>query len=144
MDDDRHASLRHVVIDTNVFISFVTERDAEQQDRADALMLRAKNGELIVVLPQFVIFEFIHAVREFYDLSADETKPLIAETIALPGLSVADDCSWPGVFEHWSDLRPDVVDAAILATAIANRYSLATFDRKLANRARTFGVAPYW
>ena len=45
---------------------------------------------------------------------------------------------------HWSDLRRDVVDAALLAISIANGYSLATFDEDLSNRARTFGVAPYW
>ena len=69
---------------------------------------------------------------------------MLREAIALPGLTVADDCPWPEFFEHWSDLRHDVVDAAILAVAIANGYSLATFDRDLVKRAKTFGVSPYW
>jgi len=43
-------------------------------------------------------------------------------------------------------LRQVVVDTNVLmlALAIQNRYTLATFDRKFANRAKTFGVAPYW
>jgi len=142
--DAPQRSFRNVVIDTNVFISLVTERDPVQRAKSEALLESAERGEIVIVLPQFIIFEFIHAVREFYDLSAEETKPLIADTMALPGVIVTDDCPWPQFFEHWSDLRPDVGDAAVLAVAIEHGYTLSTFDRKFANRAKTFGVAPYW
>jgi rRNA-processing protein FCF1 len=58
---------------------------------------------------------------------------------------VDNDCPWPEFFEHWSDRRPDIGDAAILALAVTKRYdSLATFDRDLSKRAKTFGVTSYW
>ena len=134
----------HVVIDANVLISSVLERDKEQRELAQKLVLRAEHGELVIALPQFVIFESIFVFRSSYKLPPHEITALLREAIALPGVTLVDDCPWPDFFEHWSDLRPDVVDAAILALAIANDYSLATFDRKLANRAKTFGVASYW
>ncbi|HEV7242922.1 MAG TPA: hypothetical protein VGQ36_27095 [Thermoanaerobaculia bacterium] len=45
----------------------------------------------------------------------------------------------------WPDTLPGLADAAIVAVTTANRYdAVATFDRKLANRLETFGLAAYW
>jgi predicted nucleic acid-binding protein len=136
--------LPHVAIDTNVRLSLLIERDAVQQAKAQALLRRAEDGEVIVVLAQFILFETIYVFRTSYDYSASAVTAALRDAMALPGVILVDDCNWPLFFEHWSDFRPDVGDAAILAVAIANRYSLATFDHKLANRAKTFGVTPYW
>jgi predicted nucleic acid-binding protein len=133
-----------VVIDANALISALLLRDKSQQDRVRQLLLRARSGELTVVLAQFVIFETIYVLRSVYELPPHEVTALLREALALPGVTLVDDCPWPQFFEHWSDLRPDVVDAALLTLAIAHRYTLATFDHKLSNRARTFGVATYW
>lgn len=133
-----------VVLDTNVLIDSVFRRDEEHQKAAIALFLRAREGEIAIVLPQFVVFEAIFVLQSVYDLVPHAITPLIRDAIALPGVTVIDDCPWSQFFEHWSDLKPAVIDAAILAVAIANRYTLATFDHKLSNRARTFGITLYW
>ena len=133
-----------VAIDTNVLISTVLDRDVEQQQKTEQLLLRAENGELVIALPQFVIFEAIYVFRSFYKFPPYEITTMLREAISLPGVTIVDGCPWPLFFEHWSNLRPDVIDAAVLALAIANRYDLATFDRDLAKRAKTFGVTSYW
>lgn len=140
----RSVNLPPVTIDTNVLISTVLERDVEQQQKTEQLLLGAENGELLMALPQFVIFEAIYVLRSVYKLAPHEITTMIREAISLPGMTIVDGCPWPLFFEHWSNLRPAVIDAAILALAIANRYTLATFDHKLSNRAKSFGVAPYW
>jgi predicted nucleic acid-binding protein len=136
--------LLHVVVDTNVLISSLLLRDREERERTQALVLRAETGDLVIALPQFVIFESIFVFSSVYKLQPHEITILLREAMALPGVTTVDDRPWPQFFEHWSDVRPDVVDAALLAISIINGYSLATFDRNLSNRAKTFGVAPYW
>ena len=137
--------LPQVVVDANVLISSLTDRNDKQRADGRELLQRAARGQVAVILPQFILFETIYVLRSGYGHSASEIAAALREAIALPGVTVVDDCPWPEFFEHWSDLRPDIGDAAILALVVANRqYSLATFDRKLANRAKTFGVAPYW
>jgi predicted nucleic acid-binding protein len=133
-----------VVLDANALVSALLLRNKSQQDDVRQLLLRARNGDLSVVLPQFVIFETIFVLRSVYELPPHEITTLLREAIALPGVTLVNDSPWPEFFEHWSDLRPDVVDAAILAVAIANGYILATFDRKLVSRAKSLGVSPYW
>jgi len=60
-------------------------------------------------------------------------------------MQVVDDCPWKRVLEVWPDLLAGLTDAAIVALATVNRYdAVATFDRKLANKLRTFGLAAYF
>ena len=133
-----------VVIDTNVLVSLSLFRHETQRTKGLELLGRAADSELTVVIPQFIIFEAIHVFRSRYGLLPGEIATLLRELMVFPGITLTADCDWPLFFEHWSDLKPEPIDAVVLAVAIAQRYSLATFDRKLANRARTFGVAPYW
>jgi predicted nucleic acid-binding protein len=136
--------LLRVVVDANVLLSLLIERNEVQQAKAQALLRRAENGEVVVVLAQFILFETIYAFRTSYDYSASAVTAAIRDAMALPGVIIVDDCPWQQFFEYWSDRWPDVGDAAILALSIEHRYSLATFDHKLSNRARTLGVSPYW
>jgi predicted nucleic acid-binding protein len=49
------------------------------------------------------------------------------------------------VLEVWPDPLPALADASIVAVAAENRYeAVATFDRKLANRLESFGLAAYF
>lgn len=137
--------MRHIVIDANVFISVVTERDHRQREAAKALLVAAEEGELVVVIPQFVIFEIVHVLRNFYDVPASDVASLIGDTIALPGVVVTDGCPWKQVLAYWPDPLSSIVDAAIVASAITNRCdAVATFDRKLARQMRSLGIEPYW
>ena len=136
--------MRQVVIDTNVLVSLSLFRNETQRTKGLELLDRAADSELTVIVPQFIFFEAIHIFRSRYDLFPAEIATLLRELMAFPGITPTADCDWPLFFEHWTDLKPAPIDAAILAVSIANRYTLATFDRKLSNRAKTFGVAPYW
>ena len=137
--------LPQVIVDANVLLSLLTDRNEKQRADGRELLKRAASGEVAIILPQLILFETIYVLRSAYGHSASEITAALREAIALPGVSVVDDCPWPEFFEHWSDLRPDIGDAAILALAVTNHYnSVATFDRDLSRRAKTFGVTPYW
>ncbi len=75
----------------------------------------------MVILPQFVIFEIDHVLRNFYDVPPSDLESLIRDTIALPGVLVVDHCPWKLVLEHWPDTFNSIADAAIVAVTIANR-----------------------
>jgi hypothetical protein len=58
---------------------------------------------------------------------------------------LTDESPWRRVFELWPRPFSSLAGASIVAVALANRYeSVATFDRKLANRLETFGLESYW
>jgi|GEM_PF-494004 len=147
----KHASskggtrLPHVVVDTNVFISLLTDRNEEQRALAKELLLRAEAGELVAVLPQFVIFEIAHVLRNLYAVLPSTAASLIGDTMALPGIVLIREYPWEQLLDQWSDRFPSIADAGIVAIALANRYeAVATFDQKLIRQMATLGLGSYW
>jgi predicted nucleic acid-binding protein len=137
--------VRRVVVDANVFLSTLVHRNDEQRAAAKALLLKAEDGELEVILPQFVDFEIVYVLQSTYRIPASELAPMLRDLIALPGVLIIDDCPWKRVLDYWPSPLPSLADAAIAAVAASNRYdAIATFDQKLSKRAKDLGVAAYW
>ncbi len=136
---------RRVVVDANVFISFLVERNDKQRKAAKALIDHASDGELVAVVPQFAVFEVSYVLQSFYGIAAAEVAELLREMIALPGLHLIDECPWKTLFQYWPERISGMADAATIAIALTNRYdAVATFDQKMVKRMRALGVESYW
>lgn len=137
--------MQRVVIDANVLLSTLVHRNDQQRDAAKALLLKAEDGELEVILPQFVVFEIVYVLQSTYRVPASDLAPMLRDLIALPGVLVIDECPWKRVLECWPAPLPSLADAAIVAVAATKRSdAIATFDQKLGKRAKDLGVATYW
>lgn len=137
--------MRRVVVDANVFVSLMTGRHEKQRDAAAALVQAAEDGEIVAIVPQFVVFEVTFVLQSLYAVTGVRLASMIRDLISFPGVEVTDDCPWPRIFELWPDPLPQLADASIAAVARTHRYeAIATFDQKLARRAKELGVASYW
>ena len=137
--------MQRVVVDANVFLSVIVHRNEKQREAAKTLLLKAEEGEVAVILPQFVVFEVVYVLQSTYRIPNAELAPMIRDLIALPGVLAIDECPWKRVMEYWPAPLPSLADAAIVAVAAASRYdAIATFDQKLVKRAKDLGVASYW
>jgi predicted nucleic acid-binding protein len=136
---------RHVVVDANVFLSFLVERNKKQRAAAKALLLSADDGEIVAIVTQFVIFEITYVLQNSYGIAIGQVATLVREMMALPGVVVTDDCPWKKIFEYWPDRLPSMADAAVVAVAVTNRYdAVATFDQKIVKGMKGMGVESYW
>ncbi|HYR29081.1 MAG TPA: PIN domain-containing protein [Thermoanaerobaculia bacterium] len=134
-----------VVVDTNVFLSTFVQRNEEQRAVAKALLLKAEDGEVEVILPQFVVFEIAYVLQSTYRTPPSKLGQVLRDLIALPGVLVIDECPWERVLEFWPAPLSSLADAAIVALATGKRYdAVATFDQKLAHHAKNLGVATYF
>jgi len=137
--------VRSVVVDANVLVSFFVDRHPKQRDAADALLNEAEEGEIVAVIPQFVLFEVAYVLQSQYAYTGDRLAALIRDVIAFPGAQLIDDCPWKRVLKIWPDPLAGLADASIVAVATTNRYdAVATFDRKLANKLEGFGLESYF
>jgi predicted nucleic acid-binding protein len=137
--------VQRVVVDANVFLSFIVHRNDKQRDAAKALLAKAEDGELVAILPQFVVFEIVYVLQSAYSIRDEELAKLTRDLLALPGVQLTDESPWRRVFDVWPRPLPSLADASIVAVAMANRYeAVATFDRKLANRLESFGLTAYF
>jgi predicted nucleic acid-binding protein len=134
-----------VVIDANVLVSFFVDRNRKQRDAADELLQRAATGHVGAIIPQFVVFETAYVLQSQYGVDGKRLAAVIRDVVTAPGIETIDDWPWRRVLELWPDPFPGLADASIVAVATARRCdALATFDRKLARRARDLGIATYW
>jgi len=123
----------------------MTARHERQREVAAALLQEAEDGELVVILPQFVVFEVTYVLQSLYNVTGDRLASMIRDLVSFPGVHVIDDCPWHRIFELWPNPLPSLADASIAAVATTNRYdAIATFDQKLERRAKGLGVAGYW
>lgn len=137
--------MRHVLVDANVFVSFLIERNQKQRASAKALIDSAGDGEIVATLTQFAIFEVTYVLQSFYGMPGPDVAELVRDMIALPGVAVINDCPWRQIFEYWPERLPGLADAATVALAVAGRYdAIATFDQKMVRRMRGLGVESYW
>jgi predicted nucleic acid-binding protein len=137
--------VRSVVVDANVFVSFFVERNKTQQEAALRLLSAAEEGEIAGVIPQSVVFEIVYVLQSQYKLAPRQLATVVGAVTTFPGMQIVDDCPWKRILEIWPDPLSGFTDAAVVALAATNRYdAVATFDRKLANKLRTFGLASYF
>lgn len=137
--------MRQVLIDANVFVSFLVERNEEQRAAAKALIDAAGDGEIEAFVTQFAVFEVTYVLQSYYGMPTPRVAALTRDLIALPGVTPVDDCPWKKVFDLWPEQLTGLADAASVAVAIANRYdAIATFDQKMIKRMQSAGVESYW
>jgi predicted nucleic acid-binding protein len=137
--------VRQVLIDANVFVSFLVERNEEQRAAAKALIDAAGDGALKAFVTQFAVFEVTYVLQSYYAMPTPRVAALMRDLIALPGVTAIDDCPWRKVFDLWPGQLGGLADASSVAVAIANRYdAIATFDQKMRKQMRSIGVESYW
>ena len=132
------------MVDANVLVSFFVERNEKQRVAGKALLLSAEEGEIVAVVPQFALFEIAYVLDSFYKVPLPKIADAIRATLTYPGVIVTDDCSWLRVLDRWPEPLASITDAAIVAVALENKYSVATFDQKLIRRMKALGVESYF
>lgn len=130
-----------VLVDTNVILSAVTDRNAFQRARAERLFRQAASGAEQIVIAQFVLFETHYVMRNLYKQSDADVAALLADLVALPGAVVQHVLPLGRLFELWPSSVREVADAALAATALDMGCSIATFDSRFVRRLRSLGIA---
>ncbi len=135
--------MKSVVVDTNVVLSFVTDRDPRQQRAAARLFEHAVSGERRIVLPQVVLIEIVYVLQNLYGTPVAEIADLLDDLLAMPHVTAENEVPWHAVLEIWPDRVRDFADAVLMTVARAGDHKVASFDRKLTRALRRVGVAFY-
>lgn len=136
--------MKSVILDTNVVLSFVTDRDARQQELAARLFERAAAGEIRLLLPQIVLVELVYVLRNVYQAEDDLIAGILEDLLALPHLAETNEVEWPAVLKVWPKRIADFADAVLTCVARSERSAVASFDKAFGRRLKELGVAAYW
>lgn len=117
-----------VIVDTNVVLSYLTDRDEHQQDQA-ALLFEAAGADTKLVVHQQVVTEMVYALVNHYDQARALVSSVVEEFLALPGVEIVDALRWSRVLVLWPETYRDFTDAVLADLASAYRSApIATFD----------------
>jgi predicted nucleic acid-binding protein len=137
--------MKTVLVDANVLVSFLTDRNPEQRERAFALLLAAREREHSLVLLTISISETIYVLRNLYKVDPRAIADSMRQLLGLPGVASGGDVSWSLVFTLWPEVISNLGDAMIAAAASEGGYdAVATFDRDLQRKLAQQGAVSYW
>lgn len=132
--------MTRVLVDTNVLVSHLVDRDPAQQRRAVELLRQAADGAIEAVLPQIVTSELVFVLTNFYRQPPGVVADILRDLLTLPGVGSLDELDWQTLLALWPERIPSFADAAVAAVAKRHRLAVATFDRAFVKRLRREGI----
>lgn len=122
-------------VDTNLFVRYLTDDDAEKADRVEALFGEASEGKVRLVTADLVLVELIWVLESSYDMKPGEITPMIRAILATPGLEVINGALMARALDHYEGKNIDIVDGYIAALMEKlNITDIYSFDRKHLSR----------
>jgi predicted nucleic acid-binding protein len=137
--------VKEILVDTNVLVSFFTDRNQEQQERADALFRAAASRELTLAVHAISIAEMVYVLRNLYKVEPPKIAQAIRLLLAMPGVVAIGEVVWSLVLERWPETISSLGDAVLAATAVEGGYdAVATFDAPFGKKLAKQGSTSYW
>lgn len=136
--------MKQVVIDTNLLISFVTDRNKEQQEQAARIFDAARHSRLSILCHQNVLTEFVYVLHRIYKVEQPAISTMIHDLLATPGIEAVNDLNYHALLDIWPARCVDYADAVLLAYCKTRKdVVLATFDQKLLKTSHSIGIKIY-
>ena len=126
--------MNKIVLDTNILISFVTDRNLEQQKMANMLFDNTFQLKTLVFCPQNVLTEFVYVMDRVYEVPRDQINEILEDLISMPGIEIIHDLNMEQLLNYWPKYFNDFGDAIVASVCREIKGSaVATFDRKFIN-----------
>ena len=133
--------MKTLVIDTNAFISFVTDRNLDQQRKISTIFDAAAQLKITILCPQNVLTEFVYVLEKIYKQPKSQIRSMITDFISLPGVQMINTIDFEALLEFWPDKISDFGDAIIAVVCKAKKGAeVATFDQRFIRALQVVGL----
>jgi len=134
--------MKKIVIDTNCLLSFVTDRNAEQQEKVFKLFHEASQLKVVVLCHHHVISEFVFVLSSVYGTDAEKIHAILSDLIVMPGIMSISEVDMQTVLSLWPAVISDYGDAILAAYSKNTKgTAVATFDKKFSKAMIRAGIA---
>ncbi len=136
--------MKRYLIDVNVLISFVTDRNPKQQTRSNQLFEQAAQNKALLLCPQNVLIEFAYVMDKVYRQPKPLIRQILADLITMPGIEVPPEAEFTEILTLWPEPFGDLGDALVAAVARQQKKAIvATFDRAFVQALKQLKL-PVW
>jgi len=119
------------LIDTNIFIRFLTADDPEGDERSAALFQRIEEGEIRGMVPDFIVAEVVYVLRRIYKVPRREITNALKRLLTLEHLDTDNKIVTFEALEIYGERNIDFADALLCARSELYGYGIASLDRDL-------------
>lgn len=133
--------MRTYLIDTNALLSFVTNRNAAQQEKISLLLELAALSKCKMLCHQHVITEFVYVLDKVYHRSKETINQIVEDLISMPGIEIRTEIDFKILLGIWPKSISDFGDAVVATLWLSNRESsIVTFDKKFTKELEQIGA----
>lgn len=129
--------MKKYVLDTNAFLRLFLNDIPRQAELVENLLKKAKNAEIIIYLPQIIIFEIAYALDKYYNFPKDEVIQKLKSIIISPYLKIQNREVFKETIKTHNNQTISLSDCFILQFADYKDCELFTFDKKLKKLNKT-------
>ena len=136
--------MKRYLIDTNALISFVTDRNPEQQRIVAGLFESAQHLKATILCHQHVLTEFIYVMDRIYHVPKDQISRMVSDLMEMPGIETVQEIDLKASLSFWPDPIQDFDDAVIAASSMNQKgCAIVTFDRRFTANLKSIGLNTY-
>jgi len=133
--------MKTYIIDTNALLSFVTDRNPEQQAPMTALFSQAAGLNCKIMCHAHVLTEFVYVLEKVYGHDKAAIRQMLIDFMAMPGIDIINDIDFNTLLDFWPSQISDFGDAVVASLWHANRHApVVTFDRRFLRELKSIGV----
>ncbi len=118
------------VIDTNALLSFITDRNLDQQVVVKKHIQKALSSQQDIVVLSHVISEFVYVLEKVYGLKLNKIHSILAQIADAPGFAIEDYVDLDELLVIWPNKVKNYGDAVLACFAISKKLPVLTFDQK--------------
>lgn len=120
---------QRVFVDTNVFLHFLTRDDPVKAEACRALLQRAEQGEIDLLINDLVVAELVWTLRSYYCLSKQETIDSIRDLLTMRSIRTPRKAQLLEALDDYERLNVDFIDAYNALDARRRRVaSVCSYD----------------
>lgn len=136
--------MKKIIIDTNCLLSFVSDRNLQQQKKISSLFKEAGHLNSLIICHHHIISEFIFVLSSIYSVETNEIHDMISDLIAMPGVKPATEVDMKTLLSLWPTIIPDYGDAVIAAHCKNTKgTAIATFDKRFNKALKRANISIY-
>lgn len=136
--------MKTYIIDPNALLSFVTDRNPQQQVTMAMLFEQAAGLNCKILCHSHVITEFVYVLEKVYGHDKPAIRRMIKDFMAMPGIVVMHQIDFSMLLDYWPDAISDFGDSVVAALWSQNRHaSVVTFDKPFIKQLKAFGARVY-
>lgn len=121
--------MKKYLLDTNIFLRFILNDIPQLAQKAENYFKKAKQGKILLFVPQIVIFEIIFALEKEYKFKRSEIVNSLKPLLAAPYMEVEDRNSFLEAMDLYEQKSLSLVDIFLFYKAREADAEVLSFDK---------------